>query len=79
MESVEEGKELKITAIKLKEIGRKQKYIFYAEGYEKPFISNFFLEQILKEYTPEHKFKILLGRLKTTPTKVKNIRTVFIK
>ena len=77
LESLNEGEIINITAFMEKETGSKVKYLFKIEGREdETYISNIFLEDLIKEKgEPDNKFKLLIGRIKTTRTKAK-LRTV---
>jgi hypothetical protein len=73
IDDLEEGREILITGIKTRESGKKTKYIFYVEGIKEPFISNIFLEDLIKKYDLINKihckFKIIIGTLKRTASK----------
>ena len=74
---MEQETELLINAIKLKGLGKKQKYIFTADGRPEYFISNTHLEEFIKvNALPEHKFKLKLGPFKTDKSKNK-LRSVY--
>lgn len=78
IEDFKEGDILNIIAFTEKTTGTKTKYLFMVEDQENIYISNIFLEDLIKEKgQPKHKFKLLVGRIKTTRTKAKLRSIIF--
>jgi hypothetical protein len=75
IDTLQEGDEITIIAIKRRGLGNKDKYIFYTEETNQKiaYISNPFLELLRKQYgIPKTKFKLLIGPYRTTRTQNKS-------
>jgi hypothetical protein len=72
IDTLQDGDEITIIAIKRRGLGQTYKYIVYTEETNQniAYISNPFLELLIKQYgIPKTKFKLLIGPYRTTRTK----------